>query len=600
MKKTALSLSLLLALLTGSIVGCGKIKPVKLDGEEVIFKVGSTQVTVSDILGFDEGTETSACAYDLLNTPDGTKAVYEAVYKVLAQQNVPVSSAIEGAVKEKMDDWADEVARYANTNGVTVRNATKTLLEQKGFNDEKELEASYLLDEQKEELANMYANTNTEPNIDAATGTTSLERYVTNTSPMIIKQILTKISSTDTLATKATISEAEVDRLSTVMKRLALSGSSSNSFKNIAYEESEDGSKTHGGNLGIMDSYTPFVPEFKLGLYVSEIIQNQTAWKGETYDADDTLAARPHTEDLFGANGVYANYTAPVMNVAAVVSALSYAEKDLNLAAQAAAGHEKEEDYDAQLYPRNVLYNKYFNMPTIQYLKLDFANIDTELTDLVKEMYPTIADDAAEVATKVSAIKAHEFYVGLQSEHNKLNDDKLIIDDNDTPIILVKSTHGLHWISVTWSALDQAAPAAGKAADAVKYFMYGSNASAIETTTYIKESAFNFGYSNTTVAQNTRKNEVKGRVTNYLKGGYGSLSPVEELYKYEIYTFYYERAKAAGDLTITNTRIENAINDFISTKTVYQTSQIDSSLNNTWSSYIKSIEANQELRDLLY
>ena len=130
--------------------------------------------------------------------------------------------------------------------------------------------------------------------------------------------------------------------------------------------------------------------------------------------------------------------------------------------------------------------------------------------------------------------------------------------------------------------------------------MYGSNASAIETTTYIKESAFNFGYSNTTVAQNTRKNEVKGRVTNYLKGGYGSLSPVEELYKYEIYTFYYERAKAAGDLTITNTRIENAINDFISTKTVYQTSQIDSSLNNTWSSYIKSIEANQELRDLLY
>ena len=156
-----------------------------------------------------------------------------------------------------------------------------------------------------------------------------------------------------------------------------------------------------------MDSYTPFVPEFKLGLYVSEIIQNQTAWKGETYDADDTLAARPHTEDLFGANGVYANYTAPVMNVAAVVSALSYAEKDLNLAAQAAAGHEKEEDYDAQLYPRNVLItNTLYANYSIS--KIDFANI-TELTDLVKEMYLTIADDAAEVATKASAIKAHEF-----------------------------------------------------------------------------------------------------------------------------------------------------------------------------------------------
>ena len=87
--------------------------------------------------------------------------------------------------------------------------------------------------------------------------------------------------------------------------------------------------------------------------------------------------------------------------------------------------------------------------------------------------------------------------------------------------------------------------------------MYGSNASAIETTTYIKESAFNFGYSNTTVAQNTRKNEVKGR-TNYLKGGYGSLSPVEELYKDEIYTFIMNEP-AAGDLTITNTRIETPL-----------------------------------------
>ena len=596
MKKTALSLSLMLVLLTGAMVGCNNVKKAKLDGDDVIFKVGETQVTAADILGFKDSTNSD---YTFLETSEGANAVYESVYKTLAQKYVEVTSAIEGAVKEKMDDWNDEVANYANSNGVTTRNATKTLLEQKGFETEAELEASYLLEEQKEELASMFANSNKEPVVTAATGKTTLERYVNATSPMIVKQILVMLGDSSTLANKAAIVADEVDDITSVFKRLALSGSSTNSFKNIAYEESDDGSATYGGNLGIMDTYTAFVSEFKLGLYVSEIIQNKDNWKG-SFDANDTLGAVEFEEELFGANGVYAGYTAPTVNIASVASALAYCENDLNVAAQTAANHNKEEDYDAQLYPRNVLFNKYFNFPGIQYLKLDFSNIDAELSALVGEMYDT--DDATFIADKVAAIKESDFYNGLENaEYNKINADKLIVDADNNPLVLVKSTYGLHVLSITWSALDHANGAGTTASDAVQYFMYGNNASAVTVSpTYVKAAEFNFGYTNTTVAQNARKTEVSNRVENYLKGGYSSVAASETLYDYEIYQYYYAQAKAAGDITITNAKIEERISDMINITNLSQQQKISRSVSETWDAYIKSIEANLEMRELMY
>lgn len=595
MKKTALSLSLLAVLLTGTMVGCGGVKKAKLNGDDVIFKVGETQVTAADILGFQDNEN----AYTFLATSEGAKAVYESVYGVLAKKYVEVTSAIEGAVKEKMDDWNTEVSNYANNNGVTTRDAVKTLLEQKGFETEKELEAHYLLDEQKEELASMFASSNTEPSVTNATGTTTLERYVAATSPMVVKQVLVKVSDSSDLATGSKISSTEVDKLTSVMKRLSLSGSSTNSFKNIAYEESDDGSSVRGGNLGIMDTYTSFVSEFKLGLYVSEIVQNRENWK-ISFDANDTFGAANFEDDLFGEDGVYANYNVNRVNVASVISALAYVQDDLYVSAQTAAGHTKEEDYDVQLYPRNVIYNRYFNFPGIQYLELDFSNVDEELAELVAEMYDT--EDAEFIAEKVAAIKASDFYSGLENEnYNRVNEDKLLVDANDNPLVLAKSQYGLHVLSITWSALDHLDGEGTNASSAVQYLMYGSNASSVTVdTTYVKNTEFNFGYSNTTVAQNARKSEISGRIENYLKGGYSSVTTNSSLYDYEIYNYYFNKARTAGDVEITNELVANAINKMISLSVESQNLKVDAAINNAWDAYIKSIQANLEMRELLY
>ena len=136
MKKTGLTLSLLLGLVATSLAGCDNVTKKKDDGKEVLFTVSGENITADDLLGFDGGT----LSYDFLQTDEGVEAVYNAIYNALAQKNVAVNKSVEAVVDEKMEDWKEEVKDYASANGVTERNAKKTKLEQLGFDDEKQFQ----------------------------------------------------------------------------------------------------------------------------------------------------------------------------------------------------------------------------------------------------------------------------------------------------------------------------------------------------------------------------------------------------------------------------------------------------------------------------
>lgn len=594
MRKTALSLSLLFALLASCMVGCGDVKSKKVDGKEVLFKVGETNIFVEDILGFDS-TEN---VYDFLSTTEGAEAVYEAVYKALAQKNVEITSAIDAAVEERLEDWDDEVASYASTNGVTTRNAEKAKLETLGFETREELEASYYLDEQKEELASKFKSDHIEPSLTAADGSTLLEQYVKETSPMIVKHVLVKISDSNGLHSKAAITSTEVDKLTVVMQRLGLGEASRNTFKNVAIEESDDSTSTYGGNLGIMDTYTSFVQEFKLGLYVSELVQNKD---NASYDANNTFGANDFEEELFGADGIYPNHTVESINLAVVGSVLAYVHEDEAIDEQKANGHNKKAEYDAQLYPRNIIFNKYFNYPGIKYIKLDLPEstsadltaVKAEIKALLQEVYPHAT--SATLDAKTNEVVSSDFFQQLLSADQKVNSDKIVVDGAGNPIVIAKSQYGFHFLSITWSALDYEAATGSVPSNAVKYFMYGKNASSLSGT-YVKDSEFNFGYSTTTVGQNTRKSEIEGRVTNFAKGGFESISPEDSLYEYEIFNYYL----GISEIDIPNEKLEKAVTDYIDLQVSYKAAKIDEAQHNSWEGYIESIKANQEIRDLLY
>lgn len=581
MKKTAVSFSLLLALLGGCLTGCD-VKHKKIDGKQVLFTVGETEVVADDLLGFEDQGKLS---YDFLKTDEGVQAVYEAIYNAIAQKNVEITKTIEGAVEERMDDFDEEVENLASSDGTTTRKAEKTKLEQLGLEDREELKNYFTILEQKEELANMFEKENMEPETDKTdatlNGKSMLENYVKETSPMIVKHVLVNVADSCTLYEMGEITKEEVDKLTSVMQRLALGKASRNSFKSVAVEESEDTTASKGGNLGIMDTYTSFVNEFKLGLYVNELINNNEC------DPNDTFGAKEFEDRLFGADGVYANGIRTI-NVATIGAVLAYVEADQAKDEQKAAGHTKTSEYDVDLYPRNIIYNKYLNTPAIANLRLDLSNAEIEIDALLAECYPHM--DGVERAAKVQEVMNSTYFQALQVEANQLlNNNKLVLDgENGKPVVLAKSSYGFHFLSTTWTSVGK------EAKEAVEYFMYNNTLNA-STLTYVKDTQYNFGYSTVTVGQNARKTEIKNRVLNYVEGGYGD-NANKTLLDYKIFEYYL----ANGNVTIKDATLKTEVEKMIANERAIKATSISESIYDAWDSYVNSIEACQEQHARLY
>ena len=547
MNKKTLSLSLMVLLGATCLSSCADIKTKKEDGKDVLFSVGGQNVYAEDILGFDDTTS----IYTFLKTDAGKKAVYNAVEKAVVQANYPVTDDIIQSVESsEMVEWDEKVKEYVESYGVTTRKAEQTLLEEAGFEDKDELYDSYVLARQKEKLWEEFEDEVTQPLVTSAKNDSLLEEYVSNTAPMIVKHILVKTNDSN-VRTKSTITEDQADKLGTVLSRLKVSNSDTtgrNSFVNIASEDSDDTSSKNGGNLGIMDTYTSFVSEFKLGLYVAEAKRYYDA--GETKNLKVLGINEEIKERLFGADGVYANYN--IRTVALDTLGEELIEKADDLAEDKQKEGLNKDEYDVQLYPRNQLFNEYLNFPGVSYLKANSTD-----TDYIK-------------------------------------------DENGNPVVMVRSSYGIHFLSVTWSALDHdtisSTDETVKVKDNVQYFMFGKKADVKLETKYTTDNRYNVGYANNSDGEEAREDEIESRVSNYIKGGYGSISANANLYDFRVFQYYLEKA----NIEIENKTLKSAIDDYMNLTINYAEDSIALEQEKTWDSYIKKINSSYEMHDLYY
>ena len=223
--------------------------------------------------------------------------------------------------------------------------------------------------------------------------------YLLEQLPYHIAHILVKVSAEADNHTQGTITEAEARKLSDVIKYIAgasvIPGSSSTkraTFGDIAKQQSDDtGSAERYGELSVMDrkQADEFVNEFKFGIYAYEAIFNQinqdpaknpyatevrknpTGDEADTYKLTDRLLfSKEATYTDAGLEQTDEEYNLPdgehylsnffkaengigrIPYGAAV--ALASAAKDPNLGWTVNNGQ-------AIYYPRNVLFNKYFN-----------------------------------------------------------------------------------------------------------------------------------------------------------------------------------------------------------------------------------------------
>ena len=278
------------------------------------------------------------------------ESVTELVIRNQINQEDAETEALKAEILRKADisvDGVKETARNnASTNGTNYNDELNTLLESYNVEDLAELKDYFAYRTMKQEVEDRYFDDNLSSFV---IGDAFGPGYLNERLPYHVKHILVKVSAVGSDLYNGRITEAEAKKLYAVANRLAIQRNGE-TFGEVAREMSEDGSKEQFGDLGIMSKATSFVNEFKLGIYAYDSVFNQNA---EVVEKRDQLNVPETALEYFDDLGLA---TIPFH---AFVSLDQYANvtKDIN-------GNPVNNN-DTLYYPRNIIFNEYFNRHNI-------------------------------------------------------------------------------------------------------------------------------------------------------------------------------------------------------------------------------------------
>ena len=343
------------------------------------------------------------------------ESVTELVIRNQINQEDATTQALRAEILRKADisvDGVKETARTnASTNGTNYNDELETLFESYNVEDLEELKDYFAYRTMKQEVEDRFFDDN---KASFLVGNDFGPGYLNERLPYHVKHILVKVSAAGADLYNGRISEAEAKKLFAVANRLAIQ-QNGETFGEIAREMSEDGSKEQFGDLGIMSKATGFVNEFKLGVYAYDAVFNQNA---EVVSKADALNVPEAAVEYFDELGLG---TIPFH---AFVSLNEFANvtKDQN--------GNPVNDNDSLYFPRNVIFNQYFNRHNIS------------------------------VITPESRGGGDYIYSGFQNVA-ELGGQRVLTDENDRVILVVRAGtgsgesgyQGIHFIVVERSAL---------------------------------------------------------------------------------------------------------------------------------------------------
>lgn len=278
------------------------------------------------------------------------ESVTELVIRNQINQEDAQTQALKAEILRKADisvDGVKETARNnASTNGTNYNDELNTLLDSYNVEDLEELKDYFAYRTMKQEVEDRYFDDNLSSFV---LGNDFGPGYLSERLPYHVKHILVKVSAAGADLYNGRITEAEAKKLYAVANRLAIQRNGE-TFGEVAREMSEDGSKEQFGDLGIMSKATSFVNEFKLGVYAYDAVFNQNE---EVLEKREQLNVPQTALDYFDELGLGA------IPFHAFVSLNDFANvtKDIN-------GNPVNNN-DTLYYPRNILFNEYFNRHNI-------------------------------------------------------------------------------------------------------------------------------------------------------------------------------------------------------------------------------------------
>ena len=585
MKKSKLSIGLVTSFIAAmALTGCNEV--TAKDKALVTFTPygsGETVEIVSDEM------------YNkYMNTTDGISKFYSQILEVLIRYDFKKNGNGENGmltlseIEEKAANNVKEEKKKARDAG-DYDTEWKNILDSYSVENEKELKEQFIYKLEKDEISKYFLNNNIEQlrkefiGVDKDGNDTSDK--VDSVLPYHIRHILVKTEAAASDFTRSTISSTEANKLYNVISKLK---DGKLSFAQVAYDESDDGSgKESYGDVGIVTNQIQssgkltMVNEFQLGIYA--------------YDAILTGKNNQAINDGLGVNGKYKDTEKTIAETykeitdlvkvpyAAVESIYKYKDMEKD-----DYGNELSEG-NPLLYPRNIIWNKYFNhhqafvitnaQPNVGDNKNGSSEADAEATAAqFKNLTTTTYDDLGARFQYVENVSANE-------------NEKVLTDGEGNVIIGVRSEYGIHLMVIQKSIYDYNDPNVSLE----EYYTtevpsndnkdYPRNEDGSEKSTYV-----NFINTTNTNDYNTRATKVKDQIKQF-----------DSTYDYRLYESLMN--KYAANIKFNGEEgkgLDKAIERYLEVTRATKSHNQEDKLNGVWESYLELLELQEDTRDNFY
>lgn len=532
MKKAKLTLALVSSLAAVmALSACNEV--TEKDGVVLTFTDNSGQryeYKASELLdNYEQGSSAASTNF--------SKVKEVLIRKFYEEKGGSTLEQLKTKAQNSVDSIKKQAQTNANSNGTSYATELETLLKSNSVKNVSELFEAKLYSFEEEDFSRQFKNDTaveamkTGLNADGTAYFPYSEEYgrgsngyLIEKTPYHVSHFLVKFSSTShSEASEFTITKAESQKISQAVK--AFAGASGNngtdtsgrrmSFGDICFTlPSDDTSATSYGDLGLMED--GYVQEFRLGVYAYDALYNQKHTAAGSYASStptftgnrDEVQIREHVlpseDDTFGPKAKNTRDYFEQLGIGMIpygaAVALGYDEiaNDPNL------GYSVN-DGSSTYYPRNVLFNKYFNNRSVAVIvPEEIPSNDAYEAGLasLKGKNMTTSEAEAFVASEKASFDANKsWYRGTYSSEYanlpgfKVNtsdlldvksttgeSENVLTNERGQIILAVKASNGsgnayegLHFIVVNRSALDNFVKYDASAADdTARYTSYNT------------------------------------------------------------------------------------------------------------------------------
>ena len=245
MNKKNLSFISLLTLSVALLGGCG-------DGDrnvnDTVLQVGNKKYTAEQLYN------------ELLASGTGANEAFAMVLRLVIESSMETNKNLQAAADMAEEKFEEEVKTHAKSNGISVKDARKALLEEKGYESVDEMKADIIYEQKKTRVEEQFWEKN-------KTSEEFYDSYIENRLPYLVKHILLKIDENtngNKIANNVNVSQTEAEKLYDIINRLK----NGDTFSYVANHFSEDSGSIATGGAYYMDTTTSFVDEFLYGTYI--------------------------------------------------------------------------------------------------------------------------------------------------------------------------------------------------------------------------------------------------------------------------------------------------------------------------------------------